>query len=121
VEDSGVTSETAFAQSYSSTWRLLAPAADLFVRKVNSMLREREFSPLQSAVLPERRGFINEAAFQFFRIRREGFNWGRPRNELIGMAAEAAKATICRVERIDPANIPEPVGVRVSAEFRNLV
>lgn len=101
-------SETAFSQSFSSTWRLLAPATDLFVRKVNSMLREREFAPLNSTVLPERRGFINEAAFQFFRIRREWFNWTRPRNELMSMAAEAAKATICRIERIDPADIPDP-------------
>jgi hypothetical protein len=106
-----VISETSFAQSYSSTWRLLAPATDLFVRKVNSMLREREFAPLNSTILPERRGFINESAFQFFRIRRQMFNWSRTRNELISMAAEVAKATICRIERIDPADISNPVGV----------
>jgi hypothetical protein len=106
-----VTSETAFAQSYSSTWRLLAPATDLFVRKVNLMLREREFAPLVSTVVPERRGFINEAAFQFFRIRRQMFNWNRPRNELVSIAAEEAKATISRIERIDPIDISDPVGV----------
>jgi hypothetical protein len=106
-----VTSETAFAQSYSSTWRLLAPATDLFVRKVNLMLREREFAPLTSTVLPERRGFINETAFQFFHIRRQMFNWNRPRNELVSMAAEEAKATISRIERIDPIDIPNPVGM----------
>lgn len=75
------------------------------------MLREREFAPLISTILPERRGFINEASFQFFRIRRQMFNWSRPRDELMSMATEAAKATICRIERIDPADIPNPVGV----------
>src|ERR1700761_916319 len=108
MEDTGVTSETAFAQSYSSTWRMLAPATDLFVRKVNSMLREREFAPLKSIVLPERRGFINEAAFEFFRIRREWFNSSRPTDELMPTAAEAARTTISRIERIDPAVIPDP-------------
>lgn len=106
-----MTSETAFSQSFSSTWRLLAPATDLFVRKVNSMLREREFAPLNSTIAPERRGFINEAAFHVFRIRREAFNWGRPRDELLSKAAEAAKATICRIERIEPASIPDPLEV----------
>jgi hypothetical protein len=108
VEDPSVTSETAFSQSFSSTWRMLTPATDLFVRKVNSILRQREFAPLKSTVLPERRGFINEAAFEFFRIRREWFNFSRPRDELMSRAAEAAKATICRIERIDPAVIPDP-------------
>ncbi len=102
-----MTSETTFSHSFSSTWRLLAPATDLFVRKVNSMLREREFAPLISTVLPERRGFINEAAFQFFRIRREWFNWTLPRSELISMAAAAAKATICRIEGINLSDIPD--------------
>ena len=92
---------------------MLAPATDLFVRKVNSMLREREFAPLKSTALPERRGFINEAAFEFFRIRREWFNFSRPRDELVSMAAEAARATICRIERIDLAAIPGPSGAEV--------
>src|SRR5436190_22229915 len=89
---------------------MLAPATDLFVREVNSMLREREFAPLKSTVVPERRGFINEAAFEFFRIRREWFNFSRPRDELVSMAAEAARATICRIERTDLAAIPGPSG-----------
>jgi len=110
VEDPGLISETTFSQGYSSTWKLLAPATDLFVRKVNSMLREREFAPLVSTVAPERRGFVNETAFEFFRIRRVMFNAIRPRAELMSMAAEAAKTTIARIERIEPASIPNPGG-----------
>jgi hypothetical protein len=59
-------SETAFSQHYSSTWRLLAPAIDLYVRKINFRLYEREFAVSTSETLPKRRGFINEIAFTLF-------------------------------------------------------
>jgi hypothetical protein len=59
-------SEKAFAQHYTSTWRLLAPATDLFVRKINLGLYEREFPVFESSVAPRRRGFINEIAFNVY-------------------------------------------------------
>jgi hypothetical protein len=109
MENSGVTSETAFAQSYSSTWRLLAPATDLFVRKVNTMYREREFAPVESIVAPERRGFINEVAFELFRSRRAWFrNLGQAKRVLVSEAVELARITISRIERMQPSDIVVP-------------
>lgn len=60
-------SETTFAQDHTSTWRLLAPTMDLFVRKINLELYEREFRIMNSEVMPARRGLINEIAFEYFR------------------------------------------------------
>ena len=108
-----MTSETAFAQSFASTWRLLAPATDLFVRKINTMYREREFAPLRSVVAPERRGLINEAGFELFRIRRVAWfrNFGEAKREVMAEAVESAKATIGRIERMDPNDVVVPSDV----------
>ena len=39
---------------------------EIFVRKINLNLYEREFPPLSSSVAPSRRGLINEIAFRLF-------------------------------------------------------
>jgi hypothetical protein len=69
-----MTSETSFALDHTSTWRTLAPAIDLLVRKVNVSLYEREFAVLRSDISPSRRGLVNETAFNVFcsRPRAEG-------------------------------------------------
>ena len=59
-------SETKFSRYSSSTWRSLTPTMEIFVRKINLELYEREFPLLVSNVDPSRRGFINEIAFQLF-------------------------------------------------------
>lgn len=57
-------SETRFARSYSSIWRELTPTLELFVRKANLRLVEREWIPLVSDIAPGRRAIINQVAFQ---------------------------------------------------------
>ncbi len=58
-----MTSETSFAQYHTSTWRLLSPAMDLYIRKINLHLYQREFPILKSDISSGRRGLINEIAF----------------------------------------------------------
>jgi hypothetical protein len=59
-------SETKFSRYSSSTWKSLTPTMEIFIRKINLELYEREFDPMTSNVHPSRRGFVNEIAFQFF-------------------------------------------------------
>jgi hypothetical protein len=59
-------SETKFSGYFSSTWRSLTPTMEIFVRKINLELYEREFPSMISNVSPSRRGFVNEVAFQLF-------------------------------------------------------
>jgi hypothetical protein len=59
-----VISETRFARSYSSLWRELTPTLELFVRKANLRLVEREWTPLNSIAAPGRRALLNQVAFE---------------------------------------------------------
>lgn len=59
-------SETKFSGYFSSTWRSLTPTMEIFVRKINLRLYDREFPSMVSGVVASRRGFVNEVAFQFF-------------------------------------------------------
>jgi hypothetical protein len=59
-------SETNFASHFTSVWKGLAPTSELFVRKINSRLYEREFPRMASSVAPARRALVNETAFRFF-------------------------------------------------------
>ena len=59
-------SEVAFCHDYSSFWRVAAPTTDLFVRRLNTGLYERDFRPMVTSTAPERRGFVNEVAFALF-------------------------------------------------------
>ena len=62
-------SETEFASRYSSTWRMLAPMTEDFVRYVNGAWYERKFAALRSRhVQPQRRSIVNEVAFQAFAL-----------------------------------------------------
>lgn len=56
-------SETRFAKSYGSLWRSLAPTLELFVRKANLHLFERDWDPLTSTSAPASRAMINQVAF----------------------------------------------------------
>jgi hypothetical protein len=108
LEDSGLISETAFSHGFSSTWKVLAPATDLFVRKLNAALRQREFVPLKSSVPPDRRAFINEVAFQLFRLRSLGSELSAGNDNLILAATESSRLTISRIERIPLTDIAGP-------------
>lgn len=66
LEHTALTSAVAFARDHASTWRALTPTADIFVRRLNADLYERECPPLKSNVEPDRRALVNEIAFRLF-------------------------------------------------------
>jgi hypothetical protein len=88
-----VISGSAFCKLYSSFWRDLAPTTDLFVRRINLGQYVRDFSEMEVATAPARRGFINEVAFNLFcgSIRR-GERW--PPNAFSADEIRAAIASI---------------------------
>jgi hypothetical protein len=56
-------SELRFAKAYNSLWRSLAPTMELFVRKANTRLYERNWPQLTSNAAPGTRSLINRVAF----------------------------------------------------------
>lgn len=72
-------SEVALCHHHSSFWRTITPTMDVFVRRINTGFYDREFTPMTSATVPTRRGFINEIAFvTFCRAVRGGIEIGSP-------------------------------------------
>jgi len=63
-----LTSAVSFARDHASTWRSLTPTADIYIRRVNSSLYEREYVPLDSKTSPKRRALINEVGFKLFSL-----------------------------------------------------
>jgi hypothetical protein len=59
-------SATEFARSHTSTWKILAPTMDLFVKRMNASMLEREFPPLHSSTVSHRIAFVNEIGFELF-------------------------------------------------------
>ena len=57
-------SELRFAKAYNSLWRNLAPTMELFVRKSNLRLYERNWVELPSQSAPGARSLINRVAFR---------------------------------------------------------
>lgn len=57
-------SELRFVKSYNSLWRSLAPTMELFVRKANLRLYERNWAELPSVSAPGVRSLINQVAFR---------------------------------------------------------
>lgn len=58
-------SETEFARRYTSSWRILTPMTEDFVRHVNGSWCVQMFAPLRNKdVLPRRRSVVNEIAFR---------------------------------------------------------
>jgi hypothetical protein len=55
-----------FARQYASTWAILTPMSEEFVRHVNGAWCERIYTPIRSKVSRYRRALVNEAAFQIF-------------------------------------------------------
>ena len=60
--------ETRFAKSYNSAWRSLTPTLELFVRKANLRLTDRDWAPLVSEAPAGRRALINRVAFEAVRL-----------------------------------------------------
>jgi hypothetical protein len=61
-----VISGSTFCRLYSSLWRELAPTTDLFVRRINLGQYQRDFAEIKLLTAANRRGFINEIAFELF-------------------------------------------------------
>jgi|KBSMisStaDraftv2_1062788.scaffolds.fasta_scaffold502831_2 hypothetical protein len=57
-------SELRFAKAYNSPWRSLAPTMELFVRKANLRLYQRNWPQLVSVAAPGTRALINQVAFR---------------------------------------------------------
>lgn len=55
-----------FARQYASTWAVLTPMSEEFVRHVNGAWCERIYTPIRSKVSRYRRALVNEIAFQIF-------------------------------------------------------
>jgi hypothetical protein len=57
-------SELRFAKAYNSMWRSLAPTMELFVRKANLRLYERNWPQLATLAVPAARSLINQVGFR---------------------------------------------------------
>jgi hypothetical protein len=103
-----MTSETEFAEKHTSTWRLLTPTADLYVRRINTALYEREFPVLPSEVAADRRGFINELAFSIFSLSSDdspGAVWG---DRIFHLGVEETRRKIARIQKRTLSEIEAP-------------
>jgi len=108
-----MTSETKFAQEHTSTWRLLTPAMDIFVRKINLQLYEREFAVLQSAVAPSRRGLVNEVAFNVYSYAPDsdqGRGWSE---DIFSRAVREAREKIASLETVPVETVAAPDQVEI--------
>jgi hypothetical protein len=88
-----------FCKQYSSFWREIAPTTDLFVRRVNLGQYERDYPEIAFQTLPNRRGFINEVAFELFcESVRDNERWPcrPPSTEQIQSAAASVQSTVMR-------------------------
>lgn len=121
--------ETTFAKVHSSIWRTLTPTSELFVRRINGELYQREFAPLVTATAPERRAFINAIAFNAFCDRvgaaqKSVFPAARPSlvdKETLGAAVNNARDEVCKMENLLPFEIPDPEAHELSDSQAQLV
>lgn len=64
MEYSALISELRFAKSYNSVWRSLAPTMELFVRKTNLTLYNRDWPEMAASSPASSRSLINQVAFR---------------------------------------------------------
>lgn len=88
---------------------------DIFLRKINLELYDREFTPMSSAVTASRRGFVNELAFQLF------CEIGLSSAGLSESTTKAIKATQKKILGLDTpdsfgAPNPDPIELEDAAE-----
>lgn len=111
MEYSDLISERRFAQRSASVWRLITPALDLFVRKVNLELYERDERPLGLDTAPARRAFVNELGFNLFSIGTRSNQFGLA--TATRQAIEATKRVIGRLEARSPELVADPTEVEL--------
>ena len=99
-------SETAFAQGFSSFWKSATPNSERVVRKLNLAV-ERIDLPVGYGSLPERRAFINESGFVFFRKIFDGTQLRMP-SKIKGLKDEVfteVRQALTKYEDINPENL----------------
>jgi hypothetical protein len=88
---------------------------DLFIRKMNLQLYEREFPVLSSKVVPGRRGLVNEVAFSIFcqlqdrltQPRWEDANIQRAMREATEKVASLEKVSVEKIEAMNDVEIKD--------------
>jgi hypothetical protein len=103
-------SETKFSRYSSSTWRSLTPTMEIFVRKINLELYEREFPSLKSNVDPLRRGFVNEIAYQLFVETKSSLALTKESED---RAISTARELMLRIEETRGSDTPLPNSVEM--------
>jgi hypothetical protein len=106
VEYSTLISSSSFARHNTSTWRLLTPAMDLFVRRAR-LQHQREFVPLGTAVAPGRKALVNQFSFIYFSLSPHSSLWGRWDEAKHEAAFEKAKHDISEIEKSPVQSIPD--------------
>lgn len=101
-------SATGFAASHTSTWKMLAPTTDLYVKRLNASMLTRVFAPLDSVTAPSRRALINEIAFELFSAVMRKETSARLDPIDLENATNAAKALVARMRKVDVEQIDRP-------------
>ncbi len=100
LEYSPLISSTTFAKQHTSTWKLLAPAMDFFVRRLR-LQHQREFPPLQSKVAARRRALINQISFIYFASKStSGWVSSRLEERTLHEAIHKARAEIASIDKV---------------------
>jgi hypothetical protein len=102
-----MTSEVAFATQHTSLWHILAPTSERFVRQINLNL-DRYAREISVSDDPSRRGFLNEVAFQFTRLK------SNDTDATIREASAAARSRLATLEREVHGAVDDPSGVEIS-------
>lgn len=98
-----------FAERYHAIWRDIAPTLELYVRRLNSTIEyERDLLPIESATDPQRRGLVNETAFELMPRSIEkgrGIDFDCYRKSDVVEAFEKARRRISLYENVDQDSI----------------
>ena len=101
-------SATEFGRSHTSTWKILAPTMDLFVKRMNAFGLERKFPPLQSTTVSHRVAFVNEIGFELFRGAAEAGFTRSPRQVDFDASVKAARTLISRMRGVVQEDVADP-------------
>jgi hypothetical protein len=101
VENPYMISEVSFATQHTSLWHVLAPNSERFVRRINLNIdRYGVDHPFLDS--PNRRGFLNESAFQLVKLRQY-----EPAAS-IADAVSIAKKNLASLDRPQSGNLSDP-------------
>jgi hypothetical protein len=101
-----MTSEIAFATQHTSLWHILAPTSERFIRQINLNL-DRYAREIRAIDDPSRRGFLNEVAFQFTRLK------SNTTVATIPEASAAARSRLAALEREVRGAVDDPSDIEI--------